>query len=164
MPIGLASWVSPWPSNWECYGLFLRSLEVPKSLSTEEAVFTGPVAAAREILVQVKIPEGGDAADPGDGKPGLSTGQVLLSHGINVHQFGRHPEKLKIVKNRGAINGKNAPKAKFEFVIDATGSGEGLGTAIGMCRPLGTVLMKSSVHNKVAIDMAPVIVPEITHG
>jgi len=136
--------------------------EVSKSLTDEEAVFTEPVAAACEILEQVKIPKGGDVAVLGDGKLGLLIGQVLLANGINVHQFGRHPEKLKIVKNRGAIIGKQPPKAKFEFVIDATGSAEGLGVAIGMCRPRGTVVMKSTVHDKVAIDMAAVIVPEIT--
>ena len=93
---------------------------------------------------------------------GLSIGHVLLSHGINVRQFGRNPETLKIVKIRGAIIGKKPSKTKFEFVIDATGSGEGLGVAIGMCRPHGTVVMKSTVYNKVAIDMASVIVPENT--
>ena len=31
-----------------------------------------------------------------------------------------------------------------------------------MCRPRGTVIMKSTVHGEVAIDTAPVIVNEIT--
>ena len=39
---------------------------------------------------------------------------------------------------------------------------DGLATAVSMCRPRGTVVMKSTVHDKVAIDMAAVIVPEIT--
>ena len=81
---------------------------------------------------------------------------------VNIHQFGRHPEKLRIVKNRGAIIGKKPPLAHFQYVVDATGSAQGLATAVSMCQPRGTVIMKSTVHNKTGIDMATVIVPEIT--
>jgi alcohol dehydrogenase len=136
--------------------------EVPASMPDEVAVFTEPVAAACEILEQTRIPKGTPVAVLGDGKLGLLIGQVLLAHGIEVHQFGRHPEKLKIVKRRGAILGKKPPSAYFPFVIDATGSAEGLRTAVQMCRARGTVVMKSTVHNPVSIDMASVIVPEIT--
>ncbi|MBI2685489.1 MAG: alcohol dehydrogenase catalytic domain-containing protein [Acidobacteria bacterium] len=137
-------------------------LAVPKNLSDEVAVFVEPIAAACEILEQLRIPKGGEAAVLGDGKLGLLIGQVLLANGINVHQFGRHRDKLKIVKRRGAIIGGKVPIAQFDYVIDATGSPEGLMTAVSMCRPRGTVIMKSTVHGKVAIDMAAVIVPEIT--
>jgi len=137
-------------------------LAVPKSMPDEVAVFTEPIAAACEILEQLKIPKGAEAAVLGDGKLGLLIGQVLLANRIIVHQFGRHPEKLKIVRRRGAIIGKQPPAARFDYVVDATGSSEGLATAVHMCRPRGTVVMKSTVHNKVAIDMASVIVPEIT--
>lgn len=137
-------------------------LEVPRSLPDNEAVFTEPVAAACEILEQLRIPKGGEAAVLGDGKLGLLIGQVLLANGIQVHQFGRHPAKLKIVKRRGAVIGKTRPAARFDYVVDATGSSEGLAAAVAMCRPRGTVVMKSTVHDKVAIDMASVIVPEIT--
>lgn len=137
-------------------------LPVPKNLSDEEAVFTEPVAAACEILEQLKIPKGAEAAVLGDGKLGLLIGQVLLANGIQVHQFGRHPEKLKLVKRRGAVIGKKPPTARFDWVVDATGSSEGLATAVQMTRPRGTVVMKSTVHNNVAIDMASVIVPEIS--
>lgn len=135
---------------------------VPDGLADEEAVFTEPVAAACEILEQVAIPKGSDAAVLGDGKLGLLIGQVLLANGVAVHQFGRHPEKLQLVARRGALTGTDTPKARFDFVVDATGSAEGLATAVEMCRPRGTVIMKSTVHGKVAIDMAAVIVPEIT--
>jgi alcohol dehydrogenase len=137
-------------------------LAVPGTMTDEEAVFTEPVAAACEILEQLKIPKGGEAAVLGDGKLGLLIGQVLLANGINVHQFGHHPEKLKIVKRRGAITGKKPPKNHFQWVVDATGSADGLAAAVSMCRARGTVVMKSTVHGKVGIDMAAVIVPEIT--
>jgi alcohol dehydrogenase len=137
-------------------------LEVPRSLPDDIAVFTEPVAAACEILEQLRIPKGTDVAVLGDGKLGLLIGQVLLAHGLAVHQFGRHPEKLAIVKRRGALTGAKPPVSRFDYVVDATGSSEGLATAVSMCRPRGTVVMKSTVHDKVALDMASVIVPEIT--
>ena len=54
------------------------------------------------------------------------------------------------------------PVAKYEFVVDATGSSEGLRQAVQMTQPRGTMIMKSTVHGLVAIDTAPVIVNEIT--
>lgn len=137
-------------------------LAVPDSLPDEEAVFTEPVAAACEILEQCKIPKGGEVAVLGDGKLGLLIGQVLLANGINVYQFGRYPAKLKIVKRRGAIIGRGIPKARFPFVVDATGSANGLETAVAMCAPRGTVILKSTVHGNTTLPMASVIVPEIT--
>lgn len=135
---------------------------VPKGLSDEEAVFTEPVAAACEILEQVRIPRGAEVAVLGDGKLGLLIGQVLLAKGIAVHQFGRHAAKLKIVRARGAVIGGKPPRARFDWVVDATGSAAGLEQAVAMCRPRGTVVMKSTVHDRVGVDMASVIVPEIT--
>lgn len=103
-----------------------------------------------------------EAAVLGDGKLGLLIAQVLLANGVEVHHFGRHKDKLAISKKRGAVIGKKIPSAKFDIVIDATGSAQGLATAVAMCRPRGTVVMKSTVHDRLAIDMASVIVPEIT--
>jgi alcohol dehydrogenase len=63
------------------------------------------------------------------------------------------------------VNGrvaKKLPRAEYDWVVDATGSAEGLKQAVSMSRPRGTVIMKSTVHGAVAIDTAPVIVNEIT--
>jgi alcohol dehydrogenase len=46
--------------------------------------------------------------------------------------------------------------------VEATGSVNGLSQAINMTRPRGTVILKSTVHGRIAIDTAPVIVNEIT--
>jgi len=137
-------------------------LEVPRGMRDEVAVFAEPVAAACEILEQVKIPKGSPVAVLGDGKLGLLIGQVLLASGLSVHQFGRHRDKLNIVRRRGAVTSLKLPKAQFDYVVDATGNPAGLATAVSLCRPRGTVVMKSTVHDRVAIDMAAVIVPEIT--
>jgi len=139
--------------------------ELPKNLPVERAVFTEPLAAACEILDQVKIPRGGEVAVLGDGKLGLLIAQVLQAHGARVHQFGRHRDKLRISQKAGVtteLARKRLPTAAYEWTIDATGSPEGLRQAAAMTRPRGTLIMKSTVHGLVPVDTAPLIVNEIT--
>lgn len=143
-----------------------RNLHVlPDWLPIERAVFTEPLAAACEILDQVTIPPGETVAVLGDGKLGLLIAQVLAVHGYPVRLFGRHWEKLRIAAAAGVVteltDGK-APQAEFDWVVDATGNPEGLRTAASMARPRGTVILKSTVHDNIAVDMAPLIVNEIT--
>jgi alcohol dehydrogenase len=57
---------------------------------------------------------------------------------------------------------KKTPVGKWNYVVDSTGSSEGLRTAIAMAVPRGTVIMKSTVHGLVKVDTAPAIVNEIT--
>ncbi len=144
----------------------IRNLHrVPASIPTEHAVFIEPIAAACEILDQVKIPKGERVAVLGDGKLGLLVSQVLQAKGARVHLFGRHKDKMRLVEPAGVtteIVPKKLPVAAWPFVVDATGSSEGLRAAVSMCVPRGTVIMKSTVHGLVSIDTAPAIVNEIT--
>lgn len=137
---------------------------VPRGISTEQAVFVEPLAAACEILDQVRIPAGTRVAVLGDGKLGLLVGQVLKAHGAEVHQYGRHKDKLRIATNAGieARVARKLPQSEYGLVVDATGSSDGLRQAVQMAKPRGTVVMKSTVHGVVRLDSAPVIVNEIT--
>ena len=143
-----------------------RNLHVlPDAVSTEEAVFVEPLAAACEILEQVNLPCNSEVAVLGDGKLALLVSQVLHAHGMRVHQFGRHKEKLRIADRAGIdteMVGKRLPTAHYQWVVEATGSPEGLAAAVGMTRPRGTVILKSTVHGLVRMDSAPVVVHEIT--
>jgi alcohol dehydrogenase len=137
---------------------------VPREIPSQEAVFVEPLAAACEILDQVRIPRGTPVAVLGDGKLGLLASQVLQAHGAQVYQYGRHKQKLRIAEQSGVSTqiATKLPVAKYEFVVEATGSSEGLRQAVRMTQPRGTVIMKSTVHGLVSIDSAPVIVNEIT--
>ena len=138
---------------------------VPDSVPTEQAVFVEPLAAAAEILDQVQIPCSSPVAVLGDGKLGLLVAQVLQAHGYSVHQFGRHKEKLSIAARAGVVTEvvkERMPVAEYEWVVEATGSPKGLGDAVQMTRPRGTIIMKSTVHGLAGFDTAPVIVNEIT--
>ena len=137
---------------------------VPESISTDEAVFVEPLGAACEILDQVKIPKSESVAVLGDGKLGLLIAQVLAAHGAKVRHFGRHKDKLLISERAGVETEvlRTLPRAAFNYVVDATGSATGLQQAVAMTRPLGTLILKSTVHGLVPIDTAPVIVNELT--
>lgn len=138
---------------------------VPEGMPLEHAVFVEPLAAACEILDQAAIPAGAAVAVLGDGKLGLLAAQALAAHGARVHQFGRHREKLRIAAPAGVtgeVRGKKLPLAAYDWVVEATGSREGLAEAVAMTRPRGTVVMKSTVHGALRLDAAPVIVHEIT--
>jgi threonine dehydrogenase-like Zn-dependent dehydrogenase len=137
---------------------------VPDSIPTEAAVFTEPLAAACEILDQVRIPCSSQVAVLGDGKLGLLIAQTLDVYGYEIHQFGRHAEKLRISEKAGVHTevASELPAAAYDWVVDATGSPEGLRQAVQMARPRGTVILKSTQHGLVGVDTAPVIVNEIT--
>jgi alcohol dehydrogenase len=138
---------------------------LPDGIPTERAVFAEPLAAACEILDQVSIPAGETVAVLGDGKLGLLIAMVLRAHGCRVRLFGRHAEKLSIAAATGVdveLAGGRLPAAEYGWVVDATGSPEGLRAAAAMVRPRGTVILKSTVHGMVAVDTALIVVNEIT--
>jgi alcohol dehydrogenase len=138
---------------------------VPDDLPSERAVFLEPLAAACEILDQVAIPRHERIAVLGDGKLGLLIAQLLDAWGYRVHHYGRHRDKLAISAANGiateVVNGA-LPTAAYGYVVDATGSAEGLRQAVSMTWPRGTLILKSTVHGTVPVDTAAVIVNEIT--
>ncbi|MCS7042022.1 MAG: alcohol dehydrogenase catalytic domain-containing protein [Bryobacteraceae bacterium] len=135
----------------------------PENLDPRELVFCEPLAAACEILDQVRIPRGARTAVLGDGKLGLLVAQVLGQAGADVTVFGRHEERRPFLLRRG-IRFRPAgdrPRAKFPFVVEATGSAAGLGAALDIVEPRGTVVLKSTVHGKAELDSAKVVVDEL---
>lgn len=138
---------------------------IPNNIPTSQAVFTEPIAAACEILDQVRIPKSQPVAVLGDGKLGLLISQVLAANGAEVHLYGRHKEKMRIAQAAGVYTHsaeRKLPKAAFDYIVEATGSQHGLEQAVSLVRPRGTVIMKSTVHGLVPLNTAPVIVNEIT--
>src|SRR5262249_39504579 len=113
----------------ELFTLPERNLHLlPDTLPTEVAVFTEPLAAACEILEQIRIPCSSQVAVLGDGKLGLLISQVLKAYGFDVHQFGHHREKLRIAEQAGVhteVAGAAPSSAAYNWVVDASGSPEG---------------------------------------
>ena len=137
---------------------------VPDAVPNDRAVFTEPVAAACEILEQVRMPKGSTVAVIGDGKLGLLVAQVLNVAGHKIHLFGKHENKLAIARAAGitARLRQAVPTSAYQWVVEATGRAEGLEEAVRMAQPRGTVVLKSTLHEKVPVDTAPLVVNEIT--
>ncbi len=75
--------------------------EVPDNLSDEQAVFAEPLAAAFEILEQVRVDKGQRVLVLGDGKLGILCALTLKLTGAHIVLAGRHPDKLGIASDQG---------------------------------------------------------------
>lgn len=137
---------------------------VPDGVTDEVAVFTEPLAAAFEILEQVHIDPGIAAVVLGDGKLGLLIAQVLSQAGAKVLAVGKHDDKLAILERLGirTVRIDQWGRAPADLVVEATGSATGLATAIEVTRPRGTLVLKSTVANPTALNLAPLVINEIT--
>ncbi len=139
---------------------------VPESVPDTEAVFTEPLAAAFEIIKQGLIHPGDRVAVLGDGKLGLLIAQVVALTADDVTLFGHHPDRLKIAQQRGVktcLTDQTSGSAehKFDVVIEATGSSDGLGQAIDMIKPCGTIVLKTTSADRSGIDMNRIVIDEI---
>jgi threonine dehydrogenase-like Zn-dependent dehydrogenase len=137
---------------------------VPPGIPDEWAVFTEPLAAACEIIEQVAIRPTDRVVVLGDGKLGLLVAQVLALTGCDLLAVGRHPDKLSILERRGIrtrMAGEVTTHAA-DVVVEATGSPEGFAAARAWVRPRGTLVLKSTFHGDVSLDLSMVVVDEIT--
>lgn len=137
---------------------------VPESVSDEEAVFVEPLAAAFEILEQVHVCPGTTCNVLGDGKLGLLVAQVLDAAGARVRVIGRHADKLAIARRRGiATESFDAwDRRPAELVVDATGTAAGFALAAAATTPRGTLVLKSTVAESGVLNLAPLVIDEIT--
>ncbi|MEM7409691.1 MAG: alcohol dehydrogenase catalytic domain-containing protein [Myxococcota bacterium] len=136
---------------------------VPDTVSDTQAVFTEPLAAAFEILEQVTVEPGASCVVLGDGKLGLLVAQVLASAGADVLAVGHHPEKLALLEARGIRSrlARDWSPEPTDLVVEATGSAAGFRAAIAATRPRGTLVLKSTVADEIATDLAPLVIHEI---
>lgn len=135
---------------------------VPDGVPDEAAVFTEPLAAAFEVLEQVHVRPGASAVVLGDGKLGLLVAQVLHVAGARVLAVGRHPHKLERLRRRGVATADAPPAERVDLVVEATGSSQGLERALGLVRPRGTLVLKSTVADAHRLSLAPLVIDEVT--
>jgi len=150
-------------ADWLC--LPMENLhEVPEQVADEQAVFVEPLAAAFEILEQVSLGPDDRVAVLGDGKLGLLVAQALATTGCDLVAIGRHADKLAHLEARGiaTATADALPAGRFDAVAECTGKAEGFETALGLVRPRGTLVLKSTVAAGVPLNLAPVVIDEIT--
>ncbi len=142
-------------------------LLVPDSISDEEIVFIEPIAAALEILEQVKIEPSHKVALLGDGKLGLSIALILNAYNIDFVHIGKHADKLALSSKMGSntkllADVSDDDKMGFDVVIEATGSKGGFETSLSLVKPRGTLVLKSTIAADEGLNLASVVVNEVT--
>ena len=141
-------------------------LQVPDSISNEQAVFVEPLAAAFGITEQVEIAPETRVAVVGDGKLGNLCAQSLALKSRNVLCVGKHEEKLRRLERRNieTVRLENAFKLNrtFDVVVEASGSESGFNTALDLLKPRGKLVLKSTFHGAAKWQAWRVVVDEIT--
>jgi threonine dehydrogenase-like Zn-dependent dehydrogenase len=137
---------------------------VPDGVADEAAVFTEPLAAAFEILAQIQVPSGSDALVLGDGKLGLLVAQVLDQAGMRVLVVGKHDNKLALLQDRGIETRtlRDWRRLPAPLVVEATGTAEAFALAVEVTQPRGTLVLKSTVAESRPVNLATLVVNEIT--
>ncbi|MEO7539986.1 MAG: alcohol dehydrogenase catalytic domain-containing protein [Pyrinomonadaceae bacterium] len=142
-------------------------VQVPDSVTDEQAVFAEPLAAAYGITERVDVTPSGQIAVIGDGKLGLLCAMTLALQSQNVSLIGKHRQKLAIAE-KAAVEGilaveiRPAMHRHFDIVVEASGSETGFATAVELVKPRGEIVLKSTFHGTPAWPAARIVVDEIT--
>ncbi len=130
----------------------------------ERALLTEPFAAACEILEQVSLDGSERIIVLGDGRLGILCAWALQAVAEDVTIIGNHREKLDIARWRTVKTAIRAGEIRpgADVVVEATGSGGGIAQAMELCRPRGTIVLKSTVAIQGNVNLAPVVINELT--
>jgi threonine dehydrogenase-like Zn-dependent dehydrogenase len=135
-------------------------IPIADSIPDEVAVFVEPLAAAYEIFEQIKISKNHRILVLGDGRLGALVAMTMKAEGYDVVIGGHHPERgarlgLEIELERDLAE-------RFDVVIDCTGASSGFTRALELVRPRGTIILKSTAAASADLNLAPVVINEIT--
>ena len=136
-------------------------LMVPDQLSDELAVYAEPVAAALEVIDQVAEARPTEVLVIGAGRLGMITGQVLASFGVKVQMLIRNPLRAQHIQNPEIEIVSSADKDAYPWVIDCSGSKDGLVAALDATQAQGLLVLKSTVVNAGEVDLSPIMVKEL---
>lgn len=138
--------------------------QVPATVPDERAVFVEPLAAALEVLEQVHVRPRDRVVVLGDGKLGLLVVQVLRLTGCDLGLVGHHPEHLALAAQWGVRTWleEEALPTLADVVVECTGNPRGFARARALLRPRGTLVLKSTYAGQVEVDLASLVVDEVT--
>jgi len=138
---------------------------LPDILTDEQAVFVEPLAAAYQVTRQVRIEPRQAVTVLGSGRLGILVAQVLARTRCRLIVVGRNPQTLGTLEKLG-INARLVNEVTQhhdqDVVVECTGSPEGLATAVQLIRPRGTIVLKTTCAAPVSLDLAPLVIDEIT--
>jgi len=141
---------------------------IPANVSQRIAVFAEPLAAAMRITEQIKPTAQDKIAIIGDGKLGLLLAEVAhhLPHST-ITIFGHHNNKMgllrdDVIKVNTTVDGVETYSNSFDYVIEVTGTHEGIESAIEMANPLGTIIQKTTCAGESRTSVSKIVIKELT--
>jgi threonine dehydrogenase-like Zn-dependent dehydrogenase len=135
-------------------------IPVPDSVNDEAAVFVEPLAAAYEIFAQIKIPRNHRVLILGDGRLGAIVALAMTAEGYRVVIGGHHPEKAR---HLGLVaEHEKELHDRYDVVIDCTGTSSGFARSLELVRPRGTLILKSTAAASANLNLAPIVINEVT--
>jgi threonine dehydrogenase-like Zn-dependent dehydrogenase len=136
---------------------------VPAQISDEAAVMIEPLAAAYEICAQTTLAQDASIIVLGDGRLGAIVALALMAQGYQPLVAGHHREKLKRLAVLGiGTASQNDMQRQYDVVIDCTGNSNGFSQALTLVHPRGTIILKSTAATAGALNLAPIVINEIT--
>lgn len=137
---------------------------LPDSVADDEAIFVEPLAAAFEVTERVLVRPSDRVIVLGDGKLGQLVARVIALTGARVTVVGRHDNKLALARAAGieACRREEVTDVPADIVVDCTGSADGFQDALRLTRPRGTLVLKSTVADAVPLNLAPIVINEVT--
>src|SRR5438477_2528234 len=138
---------------------------LPDSIDDDQAIFVEPLAAAFQVLKQIKLDGRKWVTVLGDGRLGLLVAQVLQTAGVPVRVVGKHASKLALCEKwgiRSRLLNDIVPRHDQDVIIDCTGSAAGFELALQIVRPRGTLVLKSTIAADKPLNLAPVVIDEVS--
>src|SRR3954453_19485879 len=137
---------------------------VPANVEDDEAVFVEPLAAAFQVLKQIKLDGRKWVTVLGDGRLGLLVAQVLRNAGCPVRVIGKHAEKLALCE-KWSIRSRPLEEIQQshdqDVTVDCPGSAAGFEPALQLVRPRGTIVLKSTAAAGKPLNLAPLVIDEV---
>lgn len=146
-------------------GAIAEHVSVPEGLvhllgddvELDDAALVEPMAVVWRALTRLPIRHDLSVAIIGDG-----TIALLAAHLVRLFEprrttvFGRREEQRELALLAGADEFEvSSPSQLFDLVIEASGSGEGVGTAIDHCARGGMVILLGLPPHGTKVDLAP---------
>lgn len=137
---------------------------VPDSVPDEAAVFVEPLAAALEIQEQIHIQPTDRVLLIGAGRLGQLVAQTLNLTGCDLRVVARHRQQKDLLTERHIrlITEDEIQPGRWDIVVEATGSPNGFDLARKALRPRGTLVLKSTYHGEMTLNLSPYVVDEIS--
>jgi len=138
-------------------------IPIPDLMPDDVAVFVEPIAAAYEIFEQVHLARNLTIIVIGDGRLGAIVALALKGEKYLPLVAGHHREKLARLADLGLATAEDSSvRDKFDVVVDCSGTGSGFRRAVELVRPRGKIMLKSTAAAAAEINLAPIVVNEIT--